>query len=108
MSTSTYRLPLHVSPRRYDVQLEAQVGREDFSGHVTIELDLHEASDTIDLHARDLTITDANLLIDGQSQPAMVTVDPENERIVLRFSQAFRVGEASLDLTFSGKVEQTL
>jgi puromycin-sensitive aminopeptidase len=108
MSSSTYRLPLHVSPRRYDIQLDAQVGREDFSGHVTIELELHGASDTIDLHARNLIITDANLLMDGQSQPAMATVDPENERIVLLFSQAFPVGKASLDLTFSGKVEQTL
>ena len=108
MSASTYRLPLHVSPRRYDIQLDAQVGREDFSGHVTIGLDLHQASDTIDLHARNLTITDATLLIDGQSQPATVSVDPENERIVLHFSQAFPVGEATLDLTFGGKVEQTL
>ena len=108
MSASTYRLPLHVSPRRYDIQLDAQVGREDFSGHVTIELDLHQASDTIDLHARNLTITDANLLIDGQSQPATVTIDSDNERIVLHFSQTFPVGEATLDLTFGGKVEQTL
>jgi puromycin-sensitive aminopeptidase len=108
MSNSTYRLPLHVSPRRYDIKLDAQVGREDFSGHVTIKLDLHEASDTIDLHARNLTVSNATLLIDGQSQPAMLTMDPENERIVLHFSQGFPVGEASLDLAFSGKVEQTL
>ncbi|HEX9841068.1 MAG TPA: M1 family metallopeptidase [Anaerolineales bacterium] len=108
MSTSTYRLPSHASPRRYDVQLDAQLGREEFSGHVIIALQLHEANDTIDLHARDLTVTDANLSIDGQSYPAIVTIDPDNERIILQFSQAFPVGEASLSLTFSGKVSQNL
>src|SRR5215207_2223874 len=108
MSTSTYRLPSHASPRRYDVQLDAQLGREEFGGQVIITLELHEANDTIDLHARDLTVTDANLIIDGQSYPAVVTIDPDNERIILQFSQAFPVGEASLSLTFSGKVSQNL
>ena len=108
MSTSTYRLPLHVLPRRYDIELDAQVGREDFSGHVRIAIGLQQANDTIDLHARALTIIAANLFIAGQSQPATVTVDSDNERIVLHFSQAFPVGEAALELTFGGKVEQTL
>ena len=108
MSTSTYRLPTHASPRHYDIQLDAQVGREDFRGQVTIALDLHAANDTIDLHARDLTIKAATLTIDGQSQPATVAVDADNERIVLHFPRVFPVGEASLQLTFSGKVSQTL
>ena len=108
MSTSTYRLPSHASPRRYDVELDAQLGREEFGGRAIIALDLHETNDTIDLHARDLTVTDANLIIAGQSHPATVTIDPDNERIILQFSQAFPVGEASLSLTFSGKVSQTL
>ncbi|HJR80678.1 MAG TPA: M1 family metallopeptidase [Anaerolineales bacterium] len=108
MSTSTYRLPLHVSPRRYDVQLDAQVGREDFTGHVTIALDVHEANDSIDLHARDLRIIGATLLVDGQSHPATVTVDSDNERIVLRLPHVLPVGEASLQLSFSGSVSQNL
>ena len=108
MSTSTYRLPSHAAPRRYDVRLDAQVGREEFSGRVVIALDLHEAKQTIDLHARDLTVTDAILLIDGQSHPARITMDADNERIVLQFVQAFPAGGAALDLTFRGKVSQTL
>ncbi len=108
MSASTYRLPTHVSPRRYDVQLDARLGREDFSGHVTIALDLHEAKDTIDLHARDLTITHAELIVNGQSHLAVTAPDPNNERIVLQFPQVLPMGEASLKLAFSGKVSQSL
>src|ERR1044071_3611611 len=108
MSASTYRLPSDVSPRRYDIQLDAQLGREEFYGNVAILVEIQEARDTIDLHARDLDITQANLLIDGESRPAEVTLDPDNERIILRFSQALPVGEASLRLTFTGKVSQNL
>jgi puromycin-sensitive aminopeptidase len=108
MSTSTYRLPLHVTPRRYDIQLDAQVGREEFTGRVTIAVDVQQANDTIDLHARDLTITAAKLIMLGQTLPAGVTMDPDNERIILHFSREFPVGEATLDLTFGGTVSQTL
>src|SRR5688500_14934363 len=108
MSTSTYRLPSHVSPRRYDVQLDAQLGREDFHVTVIIALNLHEAKKTIDLHARDLNIAHADLVINGESHPALIMPDPDNERVVLQFSQAFPVSEASLVLSFTGKVSQTL
>ncbi|HET9908024.1 MAG TPA: hypothetical protein VFQ23_15340, partial [Anaerolineales bacterium] len=108
MSTSTYRLPSHVSPRHYDIQLDAQVGRESFTGTVTIALDIHESRDTIDLHARDLNINHAELNIDGESRTAVISLDPDNERIALQFSQAFPIGEASLKLSFGGKVSQNL
>ena len=32
MNNSTYRLSAYVSPRRYDVQLDARLGREEFTG----------------------------------------------------------------------------
>src|ERR1043166_5719529 len=108
MSASTYRLPSTVSPHRYDIQLDAQLGREEFSGTVTITVDLHEAQDTIELHARDLVISHADLRLGEERRPAVITLDPDNERVILRFSQAFPVGEASLLLTFTGKVSQNL
>lgn len=108
MSTSTYRLPSHATPQRYDIQIDTQLGREEFSGKATIALDLHEAKDTIDLHVRDLLISQADLTINGQTLPASITPDPDNERTVLHFSQTFGVGKAVLRLTFTGKVSQTL
>ena len=108
MSTSTYRLPRHVSPHRYDVQIDARLGREDFSGSVTIQLEIHEEKDSIDLHAKNLTVDHASLTLDGQNHQAVVTPDPDNERIVLQFSQPFRTGKASLELSFTGKVSQSL
>jgi len=108
MSTSTYRLPTHVSPRRYDVQIDARLGREDFFGSVSIQLEIHEEKDSIDLYAKDLTVDHANLLIDGRTHQAEITPDPDNERIVLQFSKPVRAGKALLDLAFTGKVSQSL
>jgi puromycin-sensitive aminopeptidase len=108
MNNSTYRLSAYVSPRRYDVQLDARLGREEFTGNVSIALDLHTTKDTLELHARDLAITSAQLIIEGQSHTATVTSDPDNERIILQFHQAFPVGTATLTMAFNGKVSQTL
>jgi len=108
MSTSTYRLPSHVSPRRYDIKLDARLGRDTFFGSVAIHLDLHEEKDSIDLHAKDLTIDHANLTLDGKILQAVITPDPDNERVVLQFSQPFRPGEASLEMAFTGKVSPSL
>jgi len=108
MSASTYRLPLYARPQRYDVQLDARLGRDEFSGNVLITLDLLEPKDSIDLHARDLTINEAQLMIAGETLDAVATSDPDNERLVLHFPQVLPTGAAVLSLSFNGKVSQTL
>ena len=108
MNTSTYRLPADASPNYYDVHIDARLGREEFTGSVNIVLDLYTEKDTIELHARDLTVVDAQLKIGGDAHNAAVTLDPENERLVLKFSQKFSAGKAELHINFTGKVSQTL
>lgn len=103
MSTSTYRLPTYASPRRYDVQLDAQLGREEFHGQVVIALDLHETTNIIELHARDLNITTAQVTGNRENQTAAVTLDPENERLILQFSEALSAGEATLKIIFTAR-----
>jgi puromycin-sensitive aminopeptidase len=108
MSTSTYRLPSHALPRRYDVQLDARLGRAEFTGRVAILLDLHIASDVLELHARDLTILSSQLRVGDQTLAAEVEPDAENERVIFRFAQAIPAGAAELSVTFTGQVSQTL
>ncbi len=108
MSASSYRLPTHAQPRRYDVQLDARLGREEFSGQVVIALELHTASTTLDLHARDLVISEAHFTATEHTQPATVTLDPDNERVSLQFAHPLPVGAATLTLIFNGRISQTL
>src|SRR5439155_1840 len=59
-----YRLPTHALPRRYDIAIDARLGREDVHGKVRIELDIREPRDVIELHARDMQLSNARLTTD--------------------------------------------
>jgi puromycin-sensitive aminopeptidase len=108
MTTKAYRLPTHARPQQYEVHLDARLGREEVTGRVAIRLDLLEARDTLELHARDLTISGARLEADGQALTAQVALDPESEAARLKFPQPLPVGAATLTLAFQGRVGQNL
>ena len=108
MSTSTYRLPVDATPRLYEVRLNAQLGREEFSGESNISLDLHTSKDSIEMHSRELTVTSAQARVGGKTYSAVVEYDPDNERIIFQFSETLPQGDAALSMAFNGKVSQTL
>jgi len=108
MSTSTYRLPVDVTPRLYDVRLNAQLGCEEFSGESIISLDLHAPKNSMEMHSRELTVKSAEIRVGDKTHPAQVNYDPENERIIFQFSEMLPKGEAALSMAFNGKVSQTL
>ncbi len=112
MSTKPYRLPTHARPRQYDLELDARLGRETFTGRVTISLDILEARDVVELHARDLNIASAQLTVVAGGSPlpqtGAVTLDPERERAIIHFPTALPVGSATLSLAFDGKISQGL
>src|SRR5438874_79285 len=104
-----YRLPTHVLPRRYDIQIDARLGREEFFGKVTIHLDIHEATDPvpvriaagvgdmdidlvmqeprdyIELHSRDLQLSDARFTANGQTLEGRIMPDPERQMVRIKF-----------------------
>ena len=56
-SDDPYRLPRHVLPRRYDLELVVDPERSGFSGRVRIEVEVIEATDRITLNSLDLDLT---------------------------------------------------
>ena len=108
MNTTAYRLPAHARPRRYDVVLDARLGRAEFHGAVTIDLEIDASRETIELHARDLAITGAQVSAGPETYPAAVTAQAAQEMVELRFPVALPPGEARLSLTFSGRVSEGL
>ena len=50
------RLPRSVVPKRYDLTLAIEPKQGKFSGAVSIDLEIHEATPTIILHAVDLLL----------------------------------------------------
>ncbi|HEV7127185.1 MAG TPA: M1 family metallopeptidase [Ktedonobacterales bacterium] len=108
MNPKAYRLPTHVLPRHYDIALEARLGDERFGGHVAIQLELTAPTATIELHARDLRIADAQVQFTAQGRAqslgGTVTLDAERELAVIQLAEPIAAGLATLDLDFTGKV----
>ena len=70
------RLPRSVVPKRYDLTLAVEPKQGKFSGAVSIDLEIHEATPTIILHAVDLQITQALFEGAGLGRSAEISLLP--------------------------------
>lgn len=110
---SAYRLPRHIWPISYHIDLHTDPGRADFQGAVTIELDVRQKSASIEMHARDLSIQEARLEGGG---PLRVELDPDRQRVVFTpeapntpgAKAEIPAGRATLHVTFTGRPSPNL
>ena len=108
MNPKAYRLPAHALPRRYDVHIDARLGRKEVYGRVVIQLDVEESKDFIELHARDMQVTSVQLKAGGKTLEGKATQDAEREMARLTFGEAIPTGGATLDIEFDGQVSDGL
>ena len=104
-----YRLPRHVVPVRYDLQLEPDLTAARFAGEETITLTVHQPTSEIVLNAIDLDITSAQ--IEGASGPARqatMASDASLQRCHLRFITPLSPGTWRLTMTFCGTLNDKL
>src|SRR4051794_305832 len=103
-----YRLPTHVLPKRYGIDIDARLASEDFHGKVTIDLDIKESCDAIEMHARDLKLSDAILTIHGAMRAGVIHQDNEREMASIRFDEPLPAGGATLELSFAGRISPNM
>ncbi len=108
MNPKAYRLPTHILPMRYDIELDARLGREDFHGKVTIQLDIQESRDSIELHAVELELSDARLTVGGRTLDSSIEQDADREMAEISFGETLPIGPASLEIAFVGRVSKGL
>ena len=102
-----HRLPGAVLPRRYQVELRPDLDAGEFSGTVTIDVEVVEPTDRIVLHALDLEIDAAEVEstsghtahIDAE---VSVTSEPDAEQIRLDLPGELPAGTATVRLDFRG------
>ncbi len=104
-SLDRYRLPRGVVPRRYVLRLEPDLEGFTFEGTVGIDIDVVESVAEIVLNAAELDITGGDL--NGEAV-AGIDYDPEHERAVLRLDEPFGPGQATLNLSFTGTLNDQL
>jgi len=99
-----YRLPTSVVPSSYELVLEPDLDAATFSGEVTIQVEVVDATATVVLNAIDLHIDAAE--VDGQV--AEVTLDAEHERITLNVPIPLESGLAQVHIRFRGVLNDKL
>src|SRR5262249_50063818 len=104
-----FRLPRTVIPERYDMTLEPDLRAFTFDGQETIEVTIQQTIDEIVLNAVELEIQSATLTNrSGGRRSGTVSYDEERERARIKLDQPAEAGKWSLDLTFTGTLNDKL
>lgn len=96
---TAYRLPTAIQPRRYAIEIDADPTWPTFRGVVRMSLEAIEASDYVEMHARDLELADAR--IDGT--PARIEVDAATETVRFTAQERVEPGPLELSVSFAGR-----
>src|SRR6185369_13024350 len=100
-----FRLSKNVVPRRYALCIALDLDTWRFTGTVEIALDVSAATDTITLHALELTLHEARL-VDGAA--ARIVPHPNAEAVSLVFPRPLPPGGATLRIAFEGTIVEKL
>ena len=102
-------LPKNVRPVHYRLTLTPDLAEATFCGEVSIDLEILEPTDTVVLNAIDLDIASGSLrLADGSEREGGVTLDKDEETATFRFGSALPSGPATLDIAFTGELNDKL
>ena len=110
-----YRLPTSALPRRYELRLAPDLESATFEGAERIEIDVQESTSVIVLNALDLEIHEASIAPGwrgegemGTPSPFKVQPEPEREMVTLRAAEPLAPGRYSVELRFSGVLNDRL
>ena len=102
-------LPKNVRPVHYRLTLTPDLAEATFCGHVSIDLEVLEPTDTVVLNSIDLDVASGSLrLADGSECECEVTLDNDEETASFRFGSALPAGPATLDISFTGVLNDKL
>jgi len=103
-----YRLPRTVLPRRYTLTLTPDLVAATFTGAVDIEVDVGEATLDVVLNAVELEIEAAWVTVGATGHDAVVTLDPDTERVTLTLAEPIPAGPAVVSLRYRGTLNDKL
>lgn len=102
------RLETHVKPAHYNITLSPDLEAHVFSGTETISLIIQKPTNTIVLHAKDLSVFDVSLVQEKNTQNGKVSYNKKLETVVCTFKQKINKGKASITLSFSGILNDSM
>ena len=119
MSVRAYRLPKHVIPISYHIDLSTDPSRSDFDGTVEILMEIKQPTSILDLHSRGLQVSSALVGATAAAQvepavataelaPAQVAYQPERQTLTLTLAEPLPVGLARARLQFAGMLSPSM
>ncbi|HEY0093653.1 MAG TPA: M1 family peptidase, partial [Archangium sp.] len=99
------RLPAHVRPTGYTVELTIDPAAPTFQGVVDLDLEVKEATEALWLHGRHLTVREAALTVDGRSEP-LTPVKGTGDFLGFVPVQPLEPGAAHLRIVYEGQLSE--
>jgi aminopeptidase N len=96
------RLPEIAAPEKYQLTIDLNLDKENFTGDETIDIRVLKPSSEIALNAAEITFVDATITSAGKTQTAKVTPNEEKQMATLAFDQPLAPGPAALHIHYSG------
>lgn len=96
-SAVDYKLPTHIVPQHYTIELEPNFNTDTFNGSVTIEFTVASESNNITLHTRELQIDNSSItvLYQGEEYASIVNTtksEDDKEFYVMFLSRTLAAG----------------
>src|SRR6476619_3744681 len=107
-SAIAQRLPSGVTPTHYTLWFAPDLERATFRGRETIDVTLQRPTTTITLNAAEIDFGDVSIEAGGRRQTARVTLNEKNEMATLTVPQAVPAGRASIQITYTGMLNDKL
>jgi puromycin-sensitive aminopeptidase len=109
-STNPHRLPSSVVPSHYRIHLEPDLVEATFSGKVEIEIELGQATSSIQINSAELEISSAWITdaVGSKIETTEVAHDEEKERATLSFGSELVSGPYTIVAEFTGVLNDQL
>jgi aminopeptidase N len=102
------RLPRTVFPIHYDLIFEPDLAKATFNGQEAIEISVQRPATSITLHAMQLKLHEATIVVGIDTQPATVTYDTPSETATLTFAKPLQAGRAAIHIAYTGILNNDL
>ena len=102
------RLSQTVKPEHYTLTLTPDLKAATFTGVERIDLDVKEPSATITLNSAEIEFQSVTVTAGGRQQTGTVATDKDKEQTTFTFPQQISAGKASLDIHYTGILNNEL
>ena len=104
-ATTPGKLPKQVVPTEYSIRIVPNIDKLTFAGSETVKLNVRSPVRQLVLNALEMEI--ASAMLDGKALPkSAIKIDKKQELLTIALPSELSVGDHTLALDFSGKINQ--